>query len=85
MSGKSIISIVGFIVVALFHSIIAAEPQHGLSTFGDLKYQADFENFAYVRPNAPRGGEVRLADYGSFDNVNPFILKGIKLRGMKCR
>jgi len=85
MRFKSIIHIVVFVAVILFHSIIAAEPQHGLSTFGDLKYPADFNNFAYVRPNAPKGGEVRLADYGSFDNLNPFILKGIKLRGLGAR
>ncbi|MBM3518340.1 MAG: ABC transporter substrate-binding protein, partial [Alphaproteobacteria bacterium] len=61
---------------------VAAEPRHGLSAFGDLKYGADFTHFAYVEPGAPKGGTVRLQDEGSFDNLNPFILKGIKLAGM---
>ena len=59
-----------------------AEPRHGLSSFGDLKYPPDFPHFDYVNPDAPKGGEVRLRDLGSFDNLNPFILKGIKLRGV---
>lgn len=60
----------------------AAEPRHGLSPFGDLKYAKDFRNFDYVNPAAPKGGTVRLAyGEGSFDNVNPFILKGVRLRG----
>jgi microcin C transport system substrate-binding protein len=59
-----------------------AEPQHGLSTFGELGYPAGFAHFAYVDPGAPRGGEIRLHDVGSFDNLNPFIVKGIKLRGV---
>lgn len=59
-----------------------AEPRHGLSSFGDLKYLPDFLHFDYVNPGAPKGGEVRLRDIGSFDNLNPFILKGIKLRGV---
>lgn len=59
-----------------------AEPRHGLSSFGDLKYPPDFPHFDYVNPDAPKGGEVRLRDIGSFDNLNPFILKGIKLRGV---
>ncbi len=58
------------------------EPRHGLSSFGDLKYLPDFPHFDYVNPDAPKGGEVRLRDIGSFDNLNPFILKGIKLRGV---
>src|SRR6185312_3698172 len=29
---------------------------HGLSAFGDLKYKADFPHFAYVNPEAPKGG-----------------------------
>jgi microcin C transport system substrate-binding protein len=63
-------------------SAALAEPRHGLSIFGDLKYAADFKHFDYVNPSAPKGGEVRLRDIGSFDNLNPFIIKGIKLRGM---
>lgn len=59
-----------------------AEPRHGMSIFGDLKYRPDFKHFDYVNPAAPKGGEVRLRDIGSFDNLNPFIIKGVKLRGM---
>lgn len=29
---------------------------HGLSAFGDLKYAPDFTHFAYVNPDAPKGG-----------------------------
>ncbi len=44
--------------------------RHGLSLFGDLHYPADFERFDYVRPDAPRGGTVRLSALGTFDNFN---------------
>ncbi|HEV8016025.1 MAG TPA: extracellular solute-binding protein [Stellaceae bacterium] len=55
-----------------------AEPQHGLSLFGDpLKYPADFKHFDYVNPDAPKGGSVRFGDVGTFDNLNPFILRGV--------
>jgi microcin C transport system substrate-binding protein len=49
---------------------------HGLSLFGDLKYGADFGHFDYVNPDAPKGGTVRYSAIGTFDNLNPFILKG---------
>lgn len=55
-----------------------AEPQHGLSEFGDpLKYAPGFKHFDYVNPDAPKGGSVRFGDVGTFDNLNPFILRGV--------
>ena len=62
-----------------------AEPRHGLSAFGDLKYPADFQHFDYVNPNAPKGG--RLARIGwesrtTFDSFNNFILKGDAAQGL---
>lgn len=52
-------------------------PRHGLSMYGDLKYGPDFSHFDYVNPEAPKGGDVRLAEIGGFDNLNPHILKGM--------
>ena len=49
---------------------------HALSMFDDVKYGPDFEHFDYADPNAPAGGGIRLAVPGTFDNLNPFILKG---------
>ena len=49
---------------------------HALSMFDDVKYGPEFEHFDYADPNAPRGGALRLAALGTFDNLNPFILKG---------
>jgi len=49
---------------------------HGISRFGDLKYPADFTHFDYVNPDAPKGGEIRLSAPGTFDSLNPFIVKG---------
>lgn len=49
---------------------------HGISSFGDLKYAADFLHFDYVNPDAPKGGEYSTWAFGTFDSVNPYILKG---------
>ena len=49
---------------------------HGFATHGDLKYPADAKNLEYVNPDALKGGLVRLAGRGTFDSLNPFILKG---------
>ncbi|HSV30225.1 MAG TPA: extracellular solute-binding protein [Candidatus Omnitrophota bacterium] len=49
---------------------------HGIAMHGNLKYRPGFAHFDYVNPDAPKGGELRLADIGTFDSLNPFIVKG---------
>jgi microcin C transport system substrate-binding protein len=46
------------------------------------KYPDNFSHFDYVNPDAPRGGELVLSGFGSFDNLNPFILKGVSADGL---
>lgn len=58
---------------------------HGISTFGDLKYPADFPYFAYVNPEAPQGGLMSFRGTGAsqtFDSLNAFILRGEPAQGL---
>ncbi|WGI21482.1 extracellular solute-binding protein [Amylibacter sp. IMCC11727] len=58
---------------------------HGISTFGDLKYPADFKHWDYVNPDAPQGGTISFLGTGAsgtFDSLNPFILKGTPAQGL---
>lgn len=81
--------ILGFLVfLAVFSpfSLVQAQTQpsfsHGFSTFGQLKYSSTFNHFGYVNPNAPKGGEIKVAGLGTFDNLNPFIIKGTPAQGI---
>src|SRR3954452_23003466 len=64
---------------------------HGMSVFGDLKYPADFKQFDYVNPDAPKGGffstipSVRAYNqsFQTFNSFNAFILKGEGAKGME--
>lgn len=49
---------------------------HGISTFGDLHYPADFKHLDYVNPEAPKGGEISVWAFGGFDSMNPYTIKG---------
>ncbi len=49
---------------------------HGISTFGELKYPADFKHLDYVNPDAPKGGEISEWAPGGFDSMNPYSVKG---------
>jgi peptide/nickel transport system substrate-binding protein len=60
-----------------------AEPAHGISMHGELKYPAGFAHFDYVNADAPKGGKVVLASQGSFDSLNPFIVRGNAISGVR--
>jgi microcin C transport system substrate-binding protein len=51
--------------------------RHALSLVGEPKYGPDFKNFDWVNPDAPKGGTLRGFVQGSFDNLNPFTMKGV--------
>ena len=49
---------------------------HGISTFGELKYNPGFPHLDYVNPDAPKGGEISVWGFGSFDSMHPYSTKG---------
>ncbi len=69
------------IVIATPTQVLAA-PSHALSLYGDIKYQDGFSHFDFVNPDAPKGGNLRLAALGTFDNLNPYIIKGTAASGL---
>ncbi len=64
----------------------ASERSHGLAAFGDLAQPEDFQAFAYVNPDAPKGGALSLIGWGgvtTFNSLNNYILKGDAAQGLE--
>ena len=49
---------------------------HGVGLSGKLKYPEGFQYFDYASADAQKGGKLILHNIGSFDQMNPFTLKG---------
>jgi microcin C transport system substrate-binding protein len=60
----------------------ASGPQHAIAMYGDVKYPADFAHFDYVNADASKGGSLALSGSGTFDSLNPFILRGTPAAGL---
>ncbi|AZO08219.1 MULTISPECIES: extracellular solute-binding protein [unclassified Mesorhizobium] len=71
-----------FLVLSLLPAL--SEPKHGIAMQGEPALPSDYQHFDYVNPDAPKGGSVTYCVVGSFDNLNPFILKSLRTtaRGM---
>ncbi|WP_069301047.1 extracellular solute-binding protein [Neptunicoccus sediminis] len=94
---RFVLASLGFLALVLWASLSLAQDDtqgdtgekviksHGISTFGELKYPADFQHWDYVNPDAPQGGTISLLGTGAsgtFDSLNPFILKGEPAQGL---
>lgn len=66
----------------LLWAALPAWAVHGMGMGYEPKYPANFTHFDYVRPDAPKGGQLRLSASGSFDKLNPFTLRGQVAAGM---
>jgi peptide/nickel transport system substrate-binding protein len=79
---------------ALFAAAVAAggalsahalgEPSHAIAMHGDPAMPAGFAHFRYVNPAAPKGGRLTQGVLGSFDGLNPFIVKGLPPQGLRA-
>ena len=81
-TGAFVLALAALLVAA---APVLAEPRHGLSAFGVLKYPPGFSHFDYVNPDAPKGGRLSMigtAGRITFDSFNNFILKGDPAQGL---
>jgi peptide/nickel transport system substrate-binding protein len=62
--------------LALCAATAQAEPQHGIAMYGDPALPPDFVALPYANTDAPTGGAIISAEVGSFDSLNPYVLKG---------
>lgn len=53
-----------------------ADPQHGISMYGEPALPPDFVSLPYVRADAPKGGSITLGNTGGFNSLNPYVRKG---------
>ncbi|VEA66840.1 Oligopeptide-binding protein AppA precursor [Serratia plymuthica] len=50
---------------------------YAFALLGEPKYATDFSHYDYVNPAAPKGGDVRMAAIGTYDNFNRYASRGV--------
>lgn len=58
-------------------------PTHAIAMHGEPLYGPGFDHFAYANPDAPKGGSIAYGATGSFDSLNPFIVRGTSALGLR--
>src|SRR5215470_4971558 len=65
------------VAAAVIGMTTAADARHAIAMHGEPALAADFAAFPYVNPAAPKGGRLVQGVLGTFDSLNPLIVKGL--------
>ena len=84
-----LILVTGLILISLFSPLVLAQNETAdtmsdkgiskkwaISQFGEPKYIDGLDHWPYVNPDAKKGGSIVISDFGSFDTLNFYVLKG---------
>ena len=69
-------------VAALARPAQAAE-SHAIAMHGAPALPADFAHMPYANPDAPKGGRLVWGLLGTFDSLNPFIVRGLAVQQIR--
>ncbi len=72
----------GLVLLAGLVLAPGARAEHAMALGYEPAYPAGFAHFDYVDPDAPKGGRLVMSAFGSFDSLNPFLLKGLSADGL---
>ena len=56
---------------------------HAIAMHGEPAWKPDFTHPTYANPGAPKGGQLSQGVLGTFDCLNPFIVKGLPAANMR--
>src|SRR5712672_1331840 len=57
-----------------------AEEAHAIAMHGKPALPADFTHMPYANPDAPKGGRLVQGILGTFDSLNPLIVRGVAVQ-----
>ncbi|MHA1523012.1 MAG: ABC transporter substrate-binding protein, partial [Alphaproteobacteria bacterium] len=76
--------LLGFTLGLAAQNGAAASPAFGIAMHGTPALPADFASFPHADPGAPKGGKISFGVLGTFDSLNPFIVKGRRAAGLRA-
>ncbi|WP_027550890.1 extracellular solute-binding protein [Bradyrhizobium sp. Cp5.3] len=78
--GVRICGLAFLLAVALPAAPARAEEAHAIAMHGKPALSAGFTHMPYANPDAPKGGRLTWGILGTFDSLNPLIVKGLAVQ-----
>tara|TARA_B100001094_G_scaffold36645_1_gene30804 strand:- start:623 stop:2413 length:1791 start_codon:yes stop_codon:yes gene_type:complete len=77
---KKLIKLPIVIYAVLFSIVTMAD--YSIAIGYEPKYSDSFRNFDYVNTKSKQGGTIKLSAFGTFESLNPFLLKSLAPTGL---
>jgi peptide/nickel transport system substrate-binding protein len=61
----------------------AGMPRHAIAMHGEPAFASGFTHMPYVKADAPKGGRLVFGSVGTFDSLNPLIVRGVTLQQIR--
>ena len=78
-----VIANVIFGISMLSANIAIAQSLHGISMHGDPGLPSNYKKFSFADSRTVIGGKLTRAEIGSFDSLNPFLVRGTAPEGLR--
>nr|WP_159588389.1 extracellular solute-binding protein [Chelativorans xinjiangense] len=83
--GRKVAGLLAGVTAALLIASVSAGAQEWRTSSSLIDPEVEtkpFERYDYVNPDAPKGGTLNSAVFGTFDSFNPFIVRGTPTAGL---
>ncbi len=77
-----VLSAVG-LLAGLATSPASAQPSYAIAMHGAAALPADFSHMPYANPDAPKAGRLVQGLLGTFDSLNPLIVRGLAVQQIR--
>lgn len=64
-------------------SIALAQTSHGIAMHGEMSLPSNYKKFSFADSRTIIGGKLTRAEIGSFDSLNPFLVRGTAPEGLR--
>ncbi len=79
----ALLAALSLIVSASIGHARGEDARHAIAMHGQPAFGPDLPHFPYVNPAAPKGGRLVHGVLGTFDSLNPLIVKGLAIPQMR--
>ena len=71
------------LALAIDAGTLSAEESYAIAMHGAPALPADFTHMPYANPEAPKGGRLVQGFLGTFDSLNPLIVRGLAVQQIR--
>ncbi len=83
LAAGAVCAVIAVLLQTIYTAPAGATESHAIAMHGLPALPADFTHLPYVDPAAPQGGRLTWGLLGTFDSLNPFIVKGIAVQQVR--